>query len=289
MVGLEPVPGHLVEEDAAEAAADDHRHRARGRRTGVEQGQRLPRCLLGDQAGIVFEQLEAAVGAERLRPGLDRVATAGDRLGADAGASAVVAAQQALGVGDGDLAAGLGVGGGELGYLGAAAARSLVELAQQRRLALGGNVFGPALDRQRRARHGAQRPRLPALAAQRRRGLVGGALEVGGVEPVDVGEVGGAVGDDPHTGALLGAGLDGLDPRLVDRHREPAPPFDEDLGEVPAVGQRPGEDALGDRGFDQLAHPFDRFPATSISRPAATNSSAPATESSAWSLLRPLG
>ena len=28
VVGLEPVAGHLVEEDAAEAAADDHRHRA---------------------------------------------------------------------------------------------------------------------------------------------------------------------------------------------------------------------------------------------------------------------
>ena len=91
MVGLEPVAGHLVEEDAAEAAADDDRHRAGRGRAGVEQGQRLARRLLGDRAGVVFEELEAAVGAERLGAGLDRVAAAGDGLGADPDAGAVVA------------------------------------------------------------------------------------------------------------------------------------------------------------------------------------------------------
>ncbi len=64
---------------------------AGGRRAGVEQGQRLARRLLGDQRRVVFEQLEAAVGAEGLGAGLDRVAAAGDRLGADPGAGAVVA------------------------------------------------------------------------------------------------------------------------------------------------------------------------------------------------------
>ena len=119
MVGLEPVAGHLVEEDAAEAAADDHRHRSRRRRAGIEQGQRLARRLLGDRRRFVFEQLEAALGAERLGAGLDRLAAAGDGLGADPGAGAIVAAEQAVGVGDGDLAPGLGVGGGELGDLAA--------------------------------------------------------------------------------------------------------------------------------------------------------------------------
>ena len=70
---------------------------------------------------------------------------------------------------------------------------------------------------------------------------------------------------------------------------QPAAAFGEDLGEAAAVGERPRQDALGDGGIDQLAHAFGRFPATSIRRPAATNSSAPAVESSAWSALRPFG
>ena len=114
VVGLEPVPGHLVEEDAAEAAADDDRHRARRRRAGVEQGQRLAGGLGGDRARVVFEQLEAAMAAERLVPGLDRVAAAGDRLDADPGAGAIVAGEEPLGVGDRDLAPRLAVGGEHL-------------------------------------------------------------------------------------------------------------------------------------------------------------------------------
>ena len=50
-----------------------------------------------------------------------------------------------------------------------------------------------------------------------------------------------------------------------------------------------GEDALGDPLVEQLAHPFGFFPATSISRPAATKSSAPLWVSWAWSALRPFG
>ncbi len=45
---------------------------------------------------------------------------------------------------------------------------------------------------------GIERPRLAALAAQRRGGFVGGPFQVGGVEPVDVGEVGGAAVDHAH-------------------------------------------------------------------------------------------
>ena len=101
VVGLEPVAGHLVEEDAAEAAADDDRHRA-GRAPGRASSRvsALRAGLLGDQARVVVEQLEAAVGAERLEAGLDRVVAAGDGLDADPGAGAVVAGEQAVGVGD---------------------------------------------------------------------------------------------------------------------------------------------------------------------------------------------
>ena len=117
VVDLEAVAGHLVEEDAAEAAADHDRHRAGRGGAGGEQGQRLLGGLLGDQPGVFFEQLEAAVGAEGLGAGLDLVAAAGDGLHADPGAGAVVAGEEAVGVGDRDHAAGLGVGGGQLGDL----------------------------------------------------------------------------------------------------------------------------------------------------------------------------
>ncbi len=65
---------------------------------------------------------------------------------------------------------------------------------------------------------------------------------------------------------------------------EPGAAFGEDLGEVAAGGERASEDALGDVRVDQaLAHAFAFVPATSIRRPAATNSSAPESESAAWS------
>ncbi len=134
-----------------------------------------------------------------------------------------------------------------------------------------------------------QRPWLGALGAQRRRRLAGGALDIGGIEPVDVGEVGGGAADHADPGARRRARLHRFDPRLVDRHRQPGVAFGEDLGEVAAVGERRGEHALGYLGVDQLAHGFGRFPATSIRRPAATKSSAPASESPAWSLARPSG
>ncbi len=58
----------------AEAAADHHRHRAGGRRIGVQQGERDPRGALGGAlGGAVLDQLEAAVAAQRLEAGLDPV------------------------------------------------------------------------------------------------------------------------------------------------------------------------------------------------------------------------
>ena len=114
-VGLEPVARHLVEEDAAEAAADDDRHRARRGVARVEQGERLARRLLGDPLGrAAVDQLEAAVAAERLEAGLDRAVAAGDDLGAEADAGAVVGGGEAVGVEDRDAPAALAVGGGDL-------------------------------------------------------------------------------------------------------------------------------------------------------------------------------
>ncbi len=290
MVGLEPVSGHLVEEDAAEAAADHDRHRAGGRRHGVEQDERLAGGTGGDRGGVVVEELEATVPAEGLGAGLDPVAAAGDGLGADPHPGAIVAAEQAGGVGDRDLAPRLAVGGHRLRYLAAGRAGALVQLTQQLRLTGGGDVAWRALDRLRAPLFGTKRPRLGAIAAQRRRRLVGRPLDVGGVEAVDVGEVGRAAAQHPHPGSLFGAGLHRLDPRLVDRQGQAAAPFGEDLGELAAVGEGAGDDPLGNRRVEQLrsvTHCFGFFPATSISRPAATKSSPPISESPAWSSARP--
>ena len=255
-----------------------------GAGTASSRVSALRRRLLGDLAGVVFEQLEAAVGAERLGAGLDRAVAAGDRLGADPDAGAVVAGEEAVGVGDGDLAAGLGVGGGELGDLGALAraparrARAAAPPCARPATSSGRRSIGSGVVCRACSGRGSR-----ALAAQRRGGLVGGALEVGRVEAVDVGEVGGVAVDHAHPGALLGAGLDRLDPRLVDRQRQPAAPFGEDLGEAAAVGERAGEHALGDVLVDQLAHArrsscfASRRPRSA--RPAATKSSAPLLES----------
>src|SRR4029077_10566917 len=114
--------------------------------------------------------------------------------------------------------------------------------------------------------------------------------ELGRVEAVDVGEVGGAGAQPPPAGPLFGAGLDRLDPRLVDRQGQAGAPFGEQLGELAAVGESAGEDALGNRRGEQPlppTHGFGRFPATSISLPAATKSSPPAVGTAAWSLARP--
>src|SRR6185312_15525899 len=98
----------------------------------------------------------------------------------------------------------------------------------------------------------------------------------------------------PHPGALLGRRLDRLQPRLVDRHRQPLAAFGEDLGEAAAVGERAGEDALGDLRLDQpsarVAHARLRraLPATSTRRSAAAKRAIPSLLSIPWSAARPL-
>ena len=229
----------------------------------------MPRRLLGDQPRVVFEQLEAAVGAERLGPGLDRAVAAGDRLGADPGAGAVVAGEEAVGVGDRDLAPGLGVGGGELGDLVARAAAALVELAQQLRLARRRHIFGarPRSAAARSTGRARQRPSARVrLAAQRRGGFVGGPLEVGRVEPVDVGEVGGGAVDDADPGALLGARLDRLDPRLVDRHRGPPRRSAKTSAKRPPLARARARTRSATAGSSSSVTTF--LPAFAASRPA---------------------
>ena len=184
-------------------------------------------------------------------------------------------AEQALRVGDRDLAAGLGVGGDELGDLAARAAARSSSSRSSAALRSAGTVGGRLLDRHA-ARLGdrPQRSRLGALAAQRRGGLAGGALEVGRVEPVDVGEVGRAAARSPGR------------PRPPRRRTAPTrsatrrSPWSgrrarsaKTSANSPPLASARAETRSATARFEQLAHRFGRFPATSIRRPAATKSS----------------
>jgi hypothetical protein len=90
-----------------------------------------------------------------------------------------------------------------------------------------------------------------------------------------VGEVGGVAEDDADAGAALGAALGALHPRLVDRESEPGALLAEDLGEVAAVGERPGDDARRELRLDQVLGRGCHQRAASITRAAARNSSRP--------------
>src|ERR1700760_892066 len=140
--------------------------------------------------------------------------------------------------------------------------------------AVGSGETGP-----RRARPGAQRARFGAAAAKGRGGLVGSAFELGRLEPVDVGEVGGGAVDDAHAGAPIGARLHRLDPPLVHRQRLAGAAFGEPLGEAAAVGECALEHAGGEVLVDQLGHLVRPFPVRSMIAAAATKSSAPVEES----------
>src|SRR4029453_13097843 len=99
-IRLQAVAGHLVKSDAAETTADDHGHLARRRGVRVEQRERLAGRLLGNPRRIAFEQLEAAMGAQGLEARPHGAVPAGDDLGAEPDAGAVVARRQPLGVED---------------------------------------------------------------------------------------------------------------------------------------------------------------------------------------------
>ena len=166
VVGLQAVAGHLVKEDTAEAAADDHGHRPGRRGVGIEQLQRHLGCALGDRlGGAAVDKLEAAMATERLHSGLDPLLAPGDDLDREADPGAIVGGKTPFGVGDQDPPSRLQVAGLDLGHLVARGARPLVAGAKQVGLALGRDHVGIDRDLLRLGGlGGAQRRRLRALA-----------------------------------------------------------------------------------------------------------------------------
>ena len=205
-VGLEPVADGLVEQHAAEAVAHHDRHAAAGRATRVEHRRRALRAASSATSlGVVREQLEAGVTAERLVPGLDAAAAPGHHLDAEPHARAVVAGVSALRVED------LRRGGASRRSRRspapprARAARALVALAQQLGLALGVDLLGALRDRctpSRRLDARGQRLRLAPLAATPP-GDTDSATRWRSClrEAVDVAEVGRVAHDHAHRGA----------------------------------------------------------------------------------------
>ena len=229
------------------------------------------------------------MAAQGLEAGLDQIAAASDHLRGKSHPGPVIGCVEAVRIGDENLAAGFAVGALELDHLRPLRPSALVELAQQLRLALRRDPLGAGLDGLRLDGGGAQRRRLGAAAAQGGGRRIGGALEVARPQSVDMGEVGGAVLDHANPGPLLAAALHALDPRLVDRHRQPPAALRVELGELAAVGQGPGDDRAGQFLGDQFAHLVCRLglPAMPISSAAAAKSSPPAPLSAAKSVPPP--
>ena len=205
VVGLQAVAGHLVEQHPAEAAAHHHRHRAGGRRVGVQQGDGDSRRSLGGAlGGALGDQLEAAMPAQGLEAGLDRAVSPGNHLDAQPHPGSVVDGEPPLGVGDRDPASALGVARLHLGHLAARRAGALIAGAKQLGLAVGrhlGGGHGDLLERgPLRRRQGLD---LATVAARRRRHGGRGALQLALPQPVHMSEVAGLAAHHPNPGAAL--------------------------------------------------------------------------------------
>ena len=191
----------------------------------------------------------------RLEAGLHAGVADRDALHAEAGADAVVLDEQAVGVGDEHLPAGVGVGRAHLAdrvalgpgrVVGALEHLGLAGLADRLRQLT--HVVRP----RHRAPFERHDPGLAGLAAGGgRRGLRGvaepGLGEVGGV-----GVAGGVTTDDADTGAALTTRREFLDLAVVEPRRRHPSVFREHLGEVATVTQRRLERALKNCLFDQV-------------------------------------
>ncbi len=179
----------LVEQHTTAARADDHRHRPRRRRSSGQLEQRPASGLAGQVLDVVVvEQLEADSAPERLVAGLHAGVAAGDGHHREERAHLVVFGEQAIGVGDQDPTASVGIASRDLADGPAGRARSVVRATQQVDLAALADGLGQNLDRRRPLRllTGELHLADTAPAASRRRG---GRLGCG-AEPL-VGEISG--------------------------------------------------------------------------------------------------
>ena len=80
----------LVQQHAAEPVAHDHGQAAGRGVNRVEQGQRAPRGLGRHRLGLALDELPAGVAAAGVAARLDAAVSAGDHLGAEPDARAIV-------------------------------------------------------------------------------------------------------------------------------------------------------------------------------------------------------
>ena len=221
-VGLEAVAAGLVEQHAAAALADDHRHLAAGGGPGGQLGDGPLGGLAGQLLDVVaVEQLEADGVADAAPAGLHAGVAGGDHADREQRADLVVLGQQAVAVGHEDPPAAVAVAGADLGD-GAVGGRG-----RPRRPGAAARPCGPW----GRPRAGARRPtgcvvgcRVEgdragaAPAALRGRGpAASAAAEQPGLGQVGgVGEAGGVARHDPDAGAPVAARGQLLDPAVVE-------------------------------------------------------------------------
>ncbi len=248
---LQGMAAGLVEDDAAEAARDDHGHLAR-RAVGRGQhrhgrGRRRLTSLLGVDA--LAEELKAHQRAGVLRAGLVFCAVAGDRRAGQAGIDARILRVEALAVGDEHMLLAGDQPRRHLGDRRGDGARRRVRRAQDVGAPLRGDREHALADRMdvlygrgaehdvlpRAARVGDGGRRLLRRAQQARfRHLAG--VDIDGAQAV--------IDADARAARARKAGV--LDLARAQQHREIPVVLGEDLRERAAAGERPAEHPLAD-------------------------------------------
>ena len=254
----------LVEEHAAAAAGDDHRHLAARRRTCGQLGEGAIGGAAGELVDVVeVEQLEADGVADALAAGLHAGVAGGHAADGEERADGVVLREEAVGVGHEDAAAVVAVAHRHLGDGASHRAGDVVGAGEQLDLAGLGHVTGVGLDVVAAGRgatgegDGAGAP-SPALGGGR--GGLGGGEQAGLGEVGGVGEAGGVAHHDPDAGAAVAARRELLDPAVVEQRRAVAPVLGEDLGEVTARLQGRPEHPLQHRFLDHRRSSPCRLP-----------------------------
>ena len=223
-----------------------------GASTASSSSERAAGGLVGHPLGLVVEQLESGVPAAGVAAGLDAVGAAGDHLGAEPHARAVVGGRAAVRVEDLHLAARLPVAHAHLRHLRPRRSRALVEGTQQLGLARRLDLLRAHRHRMAvRSLRGRQGGRPAGLAADGLGHRVRHAQQVLLRVAVHVAVVGRVAAHHPHARTALATRLRALHPTVVEREREARAGLGVQLGQLAAPRERVLQHGGGQLGRDE--------------------------------------
>ena len=250
--GFQRVAAGLVEDDAAEAARDDHGHFARRAiRRGEHRGGGLSRLAAGLRGiDAAVKQLKAHHRAGVARAGLILPAVAGDGGAEQAGVNARVAGVQPLAVGDEHMLLAGDQPGGNLHDARGNGAGGLIRLTQDVRAARGLHGEERRFDRVD-IRMGALGQTHVARGFGRighgRRRAIRRAQQAGFAHVAGVDVNGAQTVVDAHACAVRAGERRVFNAPVAQGHGKIAGILDENFGERAAARQRAGKHALADR------------------------------------------